>query len=210
MEPRVGMKTIFFDLGGVLLNFSHEKMFQNIADLCLMTQECIKKEFVEYDLGSKYEQGKMTSKEVHQHFSKISSKNIDYQKFLHAGANIFSVKKEVVALLPLLKEAGKKLIVLSNTYEAHFAWIQSHFDFLRYFDDFILSYEVKTVKPDKKIYLYALKKAKTRINNCFYIDDTLENIHAAQKIGIDSHLFQGVEELIQALQIRKLLPVNYA
>lgn len=195
-------ETIFFDLGGVLLNFSHDKMVANIAKYCHLKEEIVRREFSEGGLGEKYESGIVTSKYLHEHFCKLSSKKLDYDRFLRAGADIFSEKTEVSALLPFLKKNGIKLIVLSNTCQAHFSWIQSHYSFLKYFDELILSYEVKVTKPDQKIYLLALEKANTPIQACFYVDDILQNISAAQKIGIDSHLFQGVEHLIQALQKR--------
>ena len=98
---------------------------------------------------------------------------IDYQEEVEPTASLISE----------LKERGYRLIVLSNM-------SLEYIDFLRkkpvygYFDDEIISCEVKCVKPEREIYellfsRYGLNPAET-----IFIDDRRENVEAAAELGI--------------------------
>lgn len=51
-----------------------------------------------------------------------------------------------------LKKKGYKVYILSNFSEFGFNRVKDTFDFLPYADGALISYEVKLVKPDRKIY----------------------------------------------------------
>lgn len=196
------LETIFFDLGGVLIDFSHEKMCTNLATLCHVEPAQMKKFLFEGQLADDYERGLINSTELHRQLTSLSGEKIDFEEMLLAASEIFSPKPEMAALLEALKAKGYSLILLSNTCEAHFWFVQKTFAFLELFDNFTLSYEVQARKPEKKIYDAALAKGGTTPEKCFYTDDVPEYVIAARNYGIDSHLFEGHEELITALQKR--------
>ena len=51
-------------------------------------------------------------------------------------------------------------------------------------DGGILSYKVKMTKPDPKIYELLLSEYNLKADECIFIDDTLRNVEAAEKLGI--------------------------
>ena len=65
----------------------------------------------------------------------------------------------------------------------------------------VISSDVGSVKPERKIYEIAQKRAKTASPHIFYIDDRPENIEVARRLGWESLLF--VKEDIPS-SIRKL------
>ncbi|NGX37578.1 MAG: D-ribitol-5-phosphate phosphatase [Chlamydiae bacterium] len=197
---KMSIKTLFFDLGGVLINFSHEKMCQNIARYCDLDLDIVKTHLFEKKLAEDYERGAITSQTLHKHFSQLSGKMLVHDGLMEAASDIFSLKKETPALLEACKRKNISLILLSNTCEPHFCRVQKQFDFLKLFDGFVLSYEVGARKPEKKIYDEALKLANCPIKECFYVDDVAEYIEAARGFGIDSHLFEGADGLIMTLE----------
>jgi len=69
-----------------------------------------------------------------------------------------------------------------------------------YFDHFVLSYEVGSLKPDRKIFEHAITTANCAPDSLFFIDDREENITAATRLGIHAHLFRSQSGLISALQ----------
>jgi len=203
---KMTIKTIFFDLGGVLINFSLHKMCQNIADFCGLDLDVVKTHLFEKNLGEKYEKGIIDSQVLHEHFSQLSGRPLNFAGLMEAAAKIFSPKREMLAILKKLKKNHIRLYLLSNTCEAHFSYIKKEYQFLNFFDGHVLSYQVGARKPEKKIYNAAFELAKTPIENCFYVDDIAEYVETALKFGLDSHLFLGANHLLQALEKKGCIP----
>ena len=136
------IETLFFDLGGVLIDFSHEKMCKNIAELCSLDLDLVKGHLFEKNLGEMYERGVIDSKTLYEHFCQLSSAAFSYEDLMHAAADIFQVKEEMPPLLESLKKQGFRLFLLSNTCHAHIEYAKKHFPFLGLFDGLVLSFEV--------------------------------------------------------------------
>ena len=196
----MALSTLFFDLGGVLVNFSHEKMCNNIAQLSNVPPEQIQSLFFTEDFIKRYEKGMVESKAIHAKLCHLSGQSLDYSEFLEAATDIFLPKPEMPALIEELKKQQYSLYVLSNTCDAHFHYLKKHYPFLSLFDGYILSYETQLRKPEKAIYEYALNLAKAPPEHSFYTDDISAYVSAAQKMGIHSHLFKTREGLITALE----------
>lgn len=64
----------------------------------------------------------------------------------------------------------------------------------------IFSYEEGRLKPDERLYLLALERLSIKAEDALFIDDRLENIQAAQKLGIHTHLFRENNQTILAIQ----------
>ncbi|NGX46488.1 MAG: Alpha-D-glucose 1-phosphate phosphatase YihX [Chlamydiae bacterium] len=192
-------RVLFFDIGGVLLNFSHEKMCENLANYCEVEKETIAKFLFEEKLGIRIEEGSVDSPGLTERLSALSGKTLDLTELKRAASEIFSPKEETISLLKNLKAQGARLYILSNTCDAHFEYIKAHYDFVSLFDGFILSYELGVRKPDEKIYQYALELADAPKESCAYIDDIEEYTEAAGRFGIDSHHFESAEGLAPAL-----------
>lgn len=198
----MSIKTIFFDLGGVLIDFSHEKMCQNIAKYCQLSPELVQAHIFEKDIGERYERGTIDSQTIHSHFCQLSGLPLDFDQLMAAISDIFTPKLEMPPILEDLKKQNYSLFLLSNTCEAHFLHAKKSFDFLKLFDGYILSYENDVRKPEKAIFDIALQRSQTAREECFYTDDVSEYVHAAESYGIDSHLFENAEGLLVALENR--------
>lgn len=103
---------------------------------------------------------------------------IDYQEEVEPTASLISE----------LKERGYRLIVLSNM-------SLEYIDFLRkkpvygYFDDEIISCEVQLVKPEREIYELLLSRYGLQPEETIFIDDRMDNVKAAEEIGIVPFFF---------------------
>lgn len=175
-------QTLFFDLGNVLLFFSHQKMCLQIAKAYETTPEMVYDAFFKNRLSSLYELGEITSDELHSHLNRTFKKEVNFLALMQAASNIFEPNTEIIPIVKKLKEQGTRLILLSNTCEAHFNYAYSHYPVLKLFDEFLLSYELKLQKPDPRIFHKALAHAHGK--PCFYTDDLGENIRAAKKVGL--------------------------
>ena len=64
-----------------------------------------------------------------------------------------------------------------------------------YFREKIVSGEVHMRKPDKEIFIYALKRLGCNAEQCVFVDNSVSNLLVAQDFGIQTVLFNrdGVE-----------------
>lgn len=193
-------KAILFDLGGVIINYSYEKMCVQLANIFHVETALIKKSFFEEGAFTDYERGSINTEKLLKLTCKKMEKQVKQTAFIEALSNIFSPNESVVSLVKKLKSRGYRLITLSNTNEAHFNFIQEHYPFIKYFDEKALSFKIGAIKPEPAIYLHAIKLAGCLPTECFYIDDLQENLTAAKKIGIKTHLFQTAHLLELELQ----------
>ena len=124
---------------------------------------------------------------------------IDQDALMHAASDIFTLNEPLLPLIDRLKEAGYRLVVLSNTCPPHVEWITRHWDVLERFDARVFSYEVGAMKPSPEIYRVAVEAAGCEAAECFFVDDLVENVEAARALGLDGAVYVGVEELKASL-----------
>lgn len=196
-------RTIFFDLGNVLIFFDHLKMCRQTADYCGLPLEKVQ----EFLLGylDPYERGSIDSQTIFEQLAKMSPHPLEFSQLMHAVSDIFEPNLPTIAIATKLKEQGHRLFLLSNTCEAHFNFVLAQFPFLKNFDGCVLSYAEGARKPEKKIYEKALKIAGCRNEECFYVDDILPYIESARSMNIDAEQYTDPQTLIQHLQDRGIL-----
>jgi putative hydrolase of the HAD superfamily len=90
---------------------------------------------------------------------------------------------ENVAVLKNLSEKGYKLYVLSNFQKEGFDKALEKFDFFSLFDGMVVSARIKMVKPDREIYEHIISQFGLIPEESVFFDDTLNNVHAASKMG---------------------------
>ncbi len=196
-------RTIFFDLGNVLIFFSHQKMCEQVAAYCGLDLELVKSLMHQY--GDPYERGDVTNQMIFDKFCQLSQKHLDYETLMNAIGDIFEPNDPVISIAFKLKKDGHRLFLLSNTCDAHFTFASSRFPFLKSFDGYVLSYEVGARKPEKKIYEKALRIAGCRKDECFYTDDVLSYIETARSLDIDAEQYKTPHDLMHQLNLRKIL-----
>ncbi|MEJ2105467.1 MAG: HAD-IA family hydrolase [Ignavibacteriaceae bacterium] len=143
---------IVFDLGNVLIPFDYSKAINKLNEV----ENGLGNRFYEffksnYNLHRQFESGKISEKEFINKMLKIVDHKIDEITFCKYYADIFSLNEDVISLLPSLKK-NYKLFLLSNTDSIHKKYGWEKYEFLKYFDKLILSFEIGAVKPEEKIY----------------------------------------------------------
>jgi putative hydrolase of the HAD superfamily len=196
------LKTVFFDLGNVLVFFSHEKMFAQVGNLANIPVHKVKEIFAKEKIMARYEQGLMESQEVYETLRSHSSQRFSFEELMHHAADIFTPNFGVWEIVKALKDSKKRLVLISNTSECHYNFIRSHYPILDLFDAKILSFEVQSMKPEPLIYQKALGQAKAEPKECFFTDDIPEYVEGARKAGLDSEIFTDTSSLRSQLSLR--------
>lgn len=157
-----------------------------------------------YHLHREFEKGLMTESEFLNKMLAIVDHKIDQETFCKIYSEIFSVNEDVVSLLPVLKK-DYKLFLLSNTNSIHRNYGWQDCEFLKCFDELILSYEVKSLKPEEGIYRAVEAASGFHSTEHFFIDDVQEYVDAAKKLGWDAVQFVDFQKLEHKLKDRNII-----
>ena len=196
------IKTIFFDLGNVIIPFDFRPAFARMATLCNCPAAEIPNRIRSTDLIYRFETGRIMGREFVAELSALIELRMTYEEFCDLWTSIFLPGPLVPEVLLTRLRAQHRLMLLSNTNPIHFHMVQAHYPLLRHFHDAVLSYEVGAVKPSAKIFQEAIARAQCSPEECFFTDDLSVNIEAARKHGIDAVQFESAAQIERELQAR--------
>lgn len=196
------IRTVYFDLGNVLVFFSRPKMLSQVAECTGMSENALKELFLKRSWLRDYETGQMDSLGLYEKLRSQSPKSFSLHELLNAVSDIFTPNEEIWPLVKELKEKEIRLVLLSNTCECHYNHIHSTYPILHLFDHKVLSFEVGFCKPDRRIFKKALTFAECLPEECFYIDDVPEFIASAKKEGLPGAVYTDVPSLTDVLKER--------
>ena len=196
------IQTCLFDMGNVLVHFSHERMCAQVAALCGRTEAELRPFLLDSGWYHDFECGLVSPDRFHAWFESTFKVKVDRQALARAASDIFTLNTPIVPVLDELKSLGYRLVLLSNTSVFHYEFIRDQFQVLKRFDDFVLSYEVQSMKPQPEIFQAALKTIKCSPPDCFYTDDIAPYVAAGRRHGLDAEIFTTVPELISQLHAR--------
>ena len=179
-------------------------MVRQIADLAALDTELVERVLFSDGLQARFEVGECTPREYYQQFCQLTASSPDVDAFAEAGNAIFALNHSMLPLVERLGERGYRMGVLSNTCENHWNYISNgQFSMLPGpFETAVLSYEERSMKPDRRIYESAVERAGAPADRVFFVDDRHENVAAAQQLGIDAIRFEGVRRLAASLRDR--------
>ena len=93
-----------------------------------------------------------------------------------------------------MKRRGFSVYLLSNYGHISFPKTAYKFDFLAHVDGKIISYEYKTLKPERKIFSILEETYRILPEESIFIDDSPANASAAAKYGYHAIEFHGYDE----------------
>lgn len=162
--------------------------------------------FQKSDLPILYESGKLSSEGFYREMSSLFKITVPYQSFCATWSSIFDL--ESIVDLPFLSSLARDyvLVLVSNTNEIHFDFIQRHYPVLRAFHHFALSFRAGVTKPAREIYVAALNMARVDASETFYADDIKSYVDAALELGIRANQVRSKEELVAAMSRNGITP----
>jgi putative hydrolase of the HAD superfamily len=208
-------KILYFDLGKVLVEFSHEIMCRQMAEVAGITTEAVHEALFgdAENLAAlvRYETGHMSTDQFFDHFCRVTGTAPDRKQLSIAVCDIFHPIEPMFSLVRRLADAGNRLAILSNTNPLQWEYLcdgrhpqlavgsaASPFTWA------IVSYEAGSMKPDRRIYETAVERAGVLPQDVFFTDDRLDNVAGAQAGGIDAVQFDGVDSLVAELRERNV------
>tara|TARA_Y100000766_G_C18801424_1_gene553258 strand:- start:47 stop:742 length:696 start_codon:yes stop_codon:yes gene_type:complete len=202
-------KHLFFDLDNTLWDFDYnskivlgyiyDKFFLKSKGVSSKNQFIKNYKKVNGELWLKYREGMLTKNVLrYQRFLKtLSSFNID-DKYLSKEIGNYYVANSPYQT-KLMDGANEVLFNLSLHYNLHiitngFKEVQAiklkKSGIFSFFDKIIVSEDVGVLKPNKKIFQFALDKCGAKIEECLMIgDDLISDIYGAREFGMDQVFF---------------------
>jgi putative hydrolase of the HAD superfamily len=195
-------KAILFDLGKVLVQFDFQRGYRALEGVCPYPAKEIPRRLAGTGLVERFETGLMESREFVGEMSRVLELQLDYDGFCGIWSSIFMHELLPESLLVGLKQRYR-MVLLSNTNALHFEMLRGAYaHLLRHFDELVLSYEVKAMKPREEIFRAAVAAARCRPEECFYTDDIAAYVEGARKMGIDAVQFESREQIESAMRER--------
>jgi putative hydrolase of the HAD superfamily len=194
-------KVLLFDLGRVLVDFDHERSVQQVAALTGLERTVISKLLFQDGLQWQYERGAVSTDALHAMLQNLArGRQFTVAELAFAASDIFAPIAVMHDLVWKLNARGVRMILVSNTCEAHFDYCFARYPVLQCFQAHVLSYKVKAMKPEPEFYAAALRLAGAPPAECLFIDDLPVNISAAEAAGMRGVVFTGIESLLPAIR----------
>lgn len=178
------IRNIVFDIGKVLVSYEPEEMMCGLG----FTEDEIKivnKAMFENPLWDESDRGLRTTEEFHQAFLDQDREHADLiqKAYEHIGDAIELLPHAMKWILEM-KNRGFHVYILSNYAEYTLEVTRDKLEFLPIMDGIVFSYECKMGKPDAGIYKKLISEFFLEEEETVFIDDHIENIQAAEKLGI--------------------------
>ena len=199
------IKTIIFDLGGVLVDWNPEYIYLKEFNGDRIKMRWFFDNICTSSWNEQQDGGKLM-KEATKERVKLFPK---YKRLIEMfyGKWEEMLKEEIsgtVKILRDLKRNNYRLIALTNWSAETFPIAIKKYKFLKLFEGIVVSGEIKMLKPFKEIYDFTLEKYNLDPKECVFIDDRLDNIQGAVRCGINGIQFESPEKLINELKKLKV------
>lgn len=199
--PNKGIKNIVFDLGNTLLFFDFSYFYSGLANREKRFNISAFKKFIhqrKYDI--KLMKGNMTHRDFFRILKRKFDLKISYSDFIYLYSDIFWINYSMKHFLEKLARIRKfKLFLLSNTDTVHINFIDKNYPFTKLIRNRILSFRVKSIKPEKKIFRYLIERYKIKPQESVVIDDIKENLITASSLGFHTILYRNHKKFIKEL-----------
>ena len=194
------VKNVVFDIGGVLAEY---RIMEFLSEKGFDAQQIrrILKSSVKSPFWGQFERDEITEEETIQGFASLDPEIAD--DFRKAFSNVEGMLVSHPASIPLikaLKQNGCRVWYLSNYSRKAYDECGESLAFMPYMDGGIVSFKVKKTKPDPAMFRLFLETFGLQAEDCIFVDDTAENVIAAESLGFHGIVFRGFEDLTEELR----------
>lgn len=193
---------IILDMGNVLLEWDKDKILQGVSDTkndYLMLDKTI----FQSGLWERLDLGTMTRQELV--LKVVSMIGSTYQKKVEEviwnWPSYIDIYTEVFPVLSEVKKKGHRIFVFSNTSKVFYDLLEDQLSPLKeLLDGFVLSCDIKAIKPDLAMFKEILDKYQLNPTNCVFLDDIEDNTVAAEKLGIKAYQVKKRSDVVDILK----------
>jgi putative hydrolase of the HAD superfamily len=192
----MSIQAIVWDYGGVLVRTEDMGPRKNLARQLNLDIEELTNLMFNSPNARKAMLGKMAAIDHWQQLgSRLGTDADNFRELFFAGDEL---DKELISIIRGLRPDFKTAL-LSNAFDT----LRNHLVNVRKiadaFDEVLISAEENMVKPDEEIYRLMLSRLDIEAEESVFIDDFVENVDAARRIGMHAIHFESREQTMAEL-----------
>ena len=207
------IKTIIFDLGGVVLDIDPRLSINEFKKLGLKDELVFQDQRFINQVIRKFEKGILTPEVFRNKLREFTGITATDQQIDDAwNALLFDIPAERIRVLEQVKE-HYKILLFSNSNEIHYDLyvrdLQLRFGYMEFdqlFDKAYFSFDLHLSKPDVEGYEYIMYQNKLVPEETLFIDDLEANILAAKSLGWKTYRMISPERVRDLFTDGKLNP----
>lgn len=187
------IKTILFDLGGVIITLAQEQAVERFRQLGLQDAEQRLDAYTQSGIFGDLERGIITAEDFRRELSLLSGRELTADDCLYAW---LGYRKELpqrnLDAMTKLRQMGYRIVLVSNTNPYMMSWARSNdFDgnghsLDHYVDALYMSYKIGAMKPDEAFFSHVIEAEGTDPAEGLFVDDGPRNVEMARKMGFQT------------------------
>lgn len=188
------MKTIFLDIGGVILTngWDHSQRLDAAEKFHIDWNEFSKRHTLYYP---EHEEGRISLSTYLQKTVFYEKRTFTEDEFVNYMKSLSRPFEEMLVLFKdIHKQRKARIMFLSNEGKELAEWRISTYNLTDIGDCFVISSFVGYRKPSQEIYKLALDLSQAKKKDLLYIDDRKNLIDTAEALGIPSFQHTQIEE----------------
>ena len=194
------IKTIIFDIGNVLADFTWKEHYMRFGYMGEMLER-LANATVRSEQWNEIDRGVLSEEEVLQCLINNDPEiEADIRRCLANAKGMVIRNEYAIPWIKELRQKGYQVLYLSNFGAKPERDCAEALDFLPYMDGGILSHREKVIKPMPEIYEILINRYHLTPEECVFLDDTERNLTAAAAFGIHTIHFENQKQAIEELK----------
>ena len=195
------IKTIVFDLGGVLIDWNPMYVYENYFE-SQEKKDTFFRDVATFDWNEEQDAGKSLALATEERINLFPEWEQSLRDFYGRWEEMLGERIDgTVEIFRKIKESGQfKIYALSNWSAETFPIALQKFDFLHWFDGRLISGEEGLAKPNPDIWHLLKDRYDLKPNETLFIDDNERNAEAARALGYHVVHFISPQHLEESLK----------
>jgi 2-haloacid dehalogenase len=195
------IQTVVFDLGGVLLDWNPDYVYQSVFP-DVEKRIWFYKNICSPEWNEEQDGGRSLAEGTELLVKKFPDQEAHIRMYYDCWEEMLGGPIEgTVKILHHLKfNTKKKLYALTNWSSETFPVALEKYEFLHWFDGRVVSGEEKTRKPFKEIYQRLIDRFRIIPAEAIYVDDNLRNLIPAKELGFTTIHFNNPRQFRSELE----------
>ena len=198
---------VVFDLGGVLIDWNPRYLYRSVFEGDDAAMERFLSEVATQEWNHEQDAGRPWQEAIEV----LAAEHPEYREAISAFwhrwvETLGDAIGPTVEVLAELREAGVRLLALTNWSAETFPLARPRYPFLEWFDGIVVSGEIGLAKPDVRIFRHLIERHGLDPTATVFIDDSIRNVAAARELGLIGLHFVGADGLRDDLVQLGLLP----
>ena len=206
MPNKINISSVLLDLGGVLIDWDPRYLYRPLfggneaAMEHFLAEICPPEWNRQMDAGRPFDDAIAERQRLFPEYAEL----IAHWK-TSWGQMLREPIHETVEVVAALRRRGHRLYALTNWSAETFPVARERFAFLNWFEDIVVSGEVKLAKPDPRIFEVAIERCGLTPASTLFVDDMRPNVEAARELGLHALHFEHPRKLRADLEALSLL-----